>query len=235
MIRIMIVEDDPMVAEFNKRYLEQIEGFTLAAVCGTVEEAMETLEREKVHMVLLDIFMPGKNGLELLSYIRGQDLPIDVLVISAASDSNRIQKALRLGAVDYLIKPFEFERFHAALTAYRENLAAIKERPRFNQKELDQLIVHKEEKHRPGKLPKGVSVETLRIIWDTVLKMKAEAFSTDDIVLKSGISRVSVRKYLKFMTDIGVLNVKVHYGPVGRPFSEHRIAEKNIHLIQEYL
>jgi CitB family two-component system response regulator MalR len=77
----MIVEDDPMVAEFNKRYLEQIEGFTLAAVCGTVEEAMETLEREKVHMVLLDIFMPGKNGLELLSYIRGQDLPIDVLVI----------------------------------------------------------------------------------------------------------------------------------------------------------
>ncbi|WP_462409485.1 response regulator [Neobacillus sp. Marseille-QA0830] len=235
MIKVVIVEDDPMVAELNKRYLEQIDGFILTAICKTVEQAFETLKKEKVELLLLDIFMPGKNGLELLSSLRKQDLAVDVIVISAASDTERIQKALRLGAVDYLIKPFEFDRFNAALTAYRENLSFINEHNLLNQEELDQMILHKEENTLPEELPKGLSKETLRVIWNSVVEMKATPFSTDDIVLKSGISRVSVRKYLKFLNDIGVLEVQVHYGTVGRPYSEHRIIEKNTDFMQHYL
>jgi DNA-binding NarL/FixJ family response regulator len=61
-IKVLIVEDDPRVAEFNRRYLARTEGFELVAVAGTGDEALAILAREPVDLVLLDIFMPGKNG-----------------------------------------------------------------------------------------------------------------------------------------------------------------------------
>jgi two-component system, CitB family, response regulator MalR len=235
MIRVMIVEDDPMVAEFNKRYLEQIGGFKLEAVCFSVEQAMEELEKLTIDLLLLDIFMPGKNGLELLSSIRESEKKIDVVVISAASDIERIQKALRLGAVDYLIKPFEFERFRTALAAYQEKTAFIQNQQVLNQKELDQQILRKEEKRLPEELPKGLTTDTLTIIWNVILSIKTVPFSTEDIVSRTGISRVSVRKYLKFLKDIGVLDVKVIYGTIGRPVYQHEFNEANRTIMEQYL
>jgi CitB family two-component system response regulator MalR len=235
MIRVMIVEDDPMVAEFNKRYLEQIGGFELATVCFTVEQAMDELENQSVDLLLLDIFMPGKHGLDLLSYIRESEKKVDVIVISAASDIERIQKALRLGAVDYLIKPFEFERFSTALAAYQEKTAFIQNQHVLNQEELDQQILRKEEKRLPEELPKGLTIDTLKIIWTVIIDIKTAPFSTEDIVSRTGISRVSVRKYLKFLKDIGVLDVKVIYGTIGRPVYQHEFNEAKSNVIKQYL
>jgi len=59
MIKVLIVEDDPMVAKFNKYYLEQIEGFQLVAVASSAEAALKILEKEKIDLILLDIFIPG--------------------------------------------------------------------------------------------------------------------------------------------------------------------------------
>ncbi|MGM7723709.1 response regulator [Metabacillus sp. Hm71] len=235
MIRVMIVEDDPMVAEFNKRYLEQVGGFELASVCFSAEQAIYELEKERVDLLLLDIFMPGKHGLDLLSYIRESEKKIDVIVISAASDIDRIQKALRLGAVDYLIKPFEFERFREALAAYQEKAAFIQNQQVLNQAELDQQILRKEEKRLPEELPKGLTKDTLNIIWNVITSIKTGPFSTEDVVSRTGISRVSVRKYLKFLKDIGVLDVKVIYGTIGRPVYQHEYIEEKSNIIKQYL
>jgi CitB family two-component system response regulator MalR len=235
MIRVMIIEDDPMVAEFNKRYLEQIGGFELGAVCFSVEQAMEELEKKSVDLLLLDIFMAGKHGLDLLSYIRKSEKKVDVIVISAASDIERIQKALRLGAVDYLIKPFEFERFGAALAAYQEKTVFIQNQHVLNQEELDQQILRKEENRLPEELPKGLTKDTLKILWNVIMDIKKIPFSTEDIVCRTGISRVSVRKYLKFLKDIGVLDVKVIYGTIGRPVYQHELNEEKSNVIKQYL
>ncbi|MBZ5752480.1 MULTISPECIES: response regulator [Metabacillus] len=235
MIRVMIVEDDPMVAEFNKRYLEQVGGFELVTVCSSVDQAMGVLEEQRIDILLLDIFMPGENGLALLSYIRENEKEIDVIVISAASDIERIQKALRLGAVDYLIKPFEFERFNAALSAYREKAAFIQNQHVLNQEELDQQILRKEEKRLPEGLPKGLTQDTLKMIWNVITDIKTAPFSTEDVVSRTGISRVSVRKYLRFLKDIEVLDVKVVYGMVGRPVYQHEFNNAKGNVIKHYL
>ena len=121
MINVLIVEDDPMVAEFNKRYLNQVEGFKLKAVARSFEEAIEVLKTKDIQLILLDIFMPGLSGLELLSQIRKTDSEVDVIIVSAACDIQTIKKALKYGAVDYLIKPFEFERFNSALICLQKN------------------------------------------------------------------------------------------------------------------
>src|SRR5881392_588304 len=154
MIRVMIVEDDPMVAEFNKRYLEQVQGFALIAMAASVDEAIKIIEKVEIDLILLDIFMPGKQGLDLLTYLREKEKEIDAIIISAASDMERIKKALRYGAVDYLIKPFEFERFNRALVSYKDQSRLIQTQQLINQDVLDQQLLHREEKPIIEELPK---------------------------------------------------------------------------------
>ncbi|MFL6517578.1 MAG: response regulator [Bacillus sp. (in: firmicutes)] len=235
MIRVMIVEDDPMVAEFNKRYLEQVQGFRLAAMAASVDEAIKNIEKLEIDLILLDIFMPGKLGLELLTYLRENNKETDVIIISAASDMERIKRALRYGVVDYLIKPFEFERFSRALVAYKDQTKFIQAQHVINQDVLDHKILHREEKHLIEELPKGLTKDTLKQIWEAIQELKNAPFSTDDIVKAVGISRVSVRKYLNFLKEIEILDVKVIYGTVGRPVYQHEYNRMKEHLIKNFL
>ncbi|TKI25089.1 response regulator, partial [Bacillus mycoides] len=86
MIKVLIVEDDPMVAMLNKHYLEQVGGFELVHAVNSVKEAIEVIERSRVDFILLDIFMPEETGFELLMYIRNQEKEIDIMMISAVHD-----------------------------------------------------------------------------------------------------------------------------------------------------
>lgn len=235
MIRVMIVDDDPMVAEFNKRYLEQVPGFKLMAMAASVDEAIMKLEKLEIDLILLDIFMPGKLGLELLTYLRENEKETDVIIISAASDMERIKKALRYGAVDYLIKPFEFDRFSRALVDYKNQTKIIQTQHVINQDVLDQQILHREEKSLIEDLPKGLTKDTLKQIWKAIQELKNAPFSTEDVVKVVGISRVSVRKYLNFLKEIGILDVKVIYGTVGRPVYQHEYNQMKEHLIKAFL
>ncbi|MBV7509344.1 response regulator [Bacillus sp. sid0103] len=235
MISVMIVEDDPMVAEINKQYLAKIDGFRLAATVNSVSEAIRFLGKNDIQLILLDIFMPGKQGLELLAYLRKNDLEIDVIIISAASDLERIKKALRYGVVDYLIKPFEFERFNAALATYLEQTRFIDKQDSVSQQELDHLLLHREEAVVAEELPKGLTKDTLKQVWDAIHGLKDGPFSTDEVANVVGISRVSARKYLNFLKDLGILEVKVIYGTVGRPVYQHEYNKFKEHLIKNFL
>jgi two-component system, CitB family, response regulator MalR len=219
MIKVLIVEDDPMVAEFNKRYLKEMSGFHLSGIVHNVRDAREFLNKEQVNLILLDVYMPGATGLELLHFIREKEIAVDVILITAAADTEKIQTALRLGAVDYLIKPFEFERFSQALVQYKGKYAFFEKSQIFNQEELDERILHSEQ--RPSgeliiDLPKGLTSSTLQNIIDVIKSKEGSLFSTDDIAESTLISRVSVRKYLKYLTQLGVLEESLTYG-IGRP------------------
>jgi CitB family two-component system response regulator MalR len=235
MINVLIVEDDPMVAEINKQYLAKIAGFRLAGTVNSVAEAIRFLGKNVIQLILLDIFMPGKQGLELLAYLRKNNLEIDVIIISAASDLERIKRALRFGVVDYLIKPFEFERFNAALATYLEQTRFIDKKDSVSQQELDQLLLHRDEAVIVEELPKGLTKDTLKQVWEAIHQLKDGPFSTDEVANAIGISRVSARKYLNFLKDLGVLEVKVIYGTVGRPVYQHQYNKFKEHLIKNFL
>lgn len=230
----MIVEDDPMVAEFNKRYLELVEGFHLHAVASSANEAFQVLDKMDIDLILLDIFMPGMNGLDFLTKIRQVGKGVDVIVITAACDNHNIKKALRFGAVDYIIKPFEFERLNSALVAYKGLVDLMEEQEVLNQLELDQCVLYKEQP-ASAKLPKGVDRNTLNVIWRKIQDLKQSPFSTEEIANQIGVSRVSMRKYLEFLRQIGSLKLELIYGTVGRPIYKYRCIQPMNNFIQRYL
>lgn len=224
MIKVLIVEDDPMVAELNRRYLERVPGFLFCAIASTGNAALEILRTRNIDLVLLDIFMPGINGLELLSKIRAQSYRVDVIVVSAARDNESIQIALRNGAVDYLIKPFEFERLQAALLMLKKRVQLIKEHSYVSQSELDR-DVFLGSSHSSDELPKGLDRNTVKRVWDKILETEGE-FTSEEMAKNVGISSVSIRKYLKHFENSELLRTKILYGSVGRPVYKYCCTRK---------
>lgn len=224
MIKVLIVEDDPMVAELNRGYLDEVEGFTLVGIAKNGAEALTFLGNNEIDLILLDIFMPNIDGMELLRRIRSFGHRIDVIMVTAARNSASIQDALRQGVVDYLVKPFSFERLYASLMAYKNRRQVITESAVLNQSEIDHRILAKSNLST-RELPKGLDSDTLSLVLEHI-KQCPEAFTTEEMAGHVGISRVSMRKYLDFLKDTGVLERKLVYRSVGRPVSMYRYKNK---------
>jgi CitB family two-component system response regulator MalR len=155
-------------------------------------------------------------------------------MISAASDRTRVLTALRLGVFDYIIKPFEFERFSLALNNFKQRYSMInKETAIIKQTELDGSLLNRS-KLITGKIPKGLEKTTLYNVWQEVVKIDGN-FTTEEISNKVGISRVSIRKYLDFLKSIHVLHLELNRGCVGRPVYKYKCINKNVSLINSYI
>lgn len=220
MIKVLIVEDDPMVAELNHRYIDRIAGFVFCGIAANGDEALTVLKEKQIDLVLLDIFMPNMNGLELLAKIRQQNYSVDVIVVSAARDNQSIKSALRHGAVDYLIKPFEFERLQTALVAFKKRLQLINKPLNISQSDLDQQIFSGISQVNV-ELPKGLDRNTIKRVWDQILETEGE-FTAETMAISVGLSPVSIRKYLKHFQNMKLLSTEVTYGAVGRPVYRYR-------------
>lgn len=214
MIRVLIVEDDPMVAELNKGYLNQMEGFQWIGTISDGLKALDFLTKNQVDLILLDVFMPQMNGMELLEKIRSDRRSIDIIMITAARSSEDIQNMLRQGVVDYVIKPFEFQRFQSALISYRERVRILSQSTPLDQSALDKkILIH--EKNVPGP-PKGIEPHTLRRIKDIINERK-EPFSLQELSPIVGLSRISLKKYLDHLKEEGMILSTLTYRSVGRP------------------
>ncbi|ANQ65498.1 response regulator [Staphylococcus equorum] len=236
MLNILIVEDDPMVAQINQQFIKKIDDQTSVDITSNVKEAIKHIENKEIDLLLLDIYMPEENGLTFLKYIREQGYKIDAILITAATDVEDIQTAFRYGAVDYLIKPFDFERFQQSLLRYKKGLTFFNKTSSINQTDIDAEFLNKEIVDRDSelKLPKGVTEATLQVIIDKMKYFEENEFSTDDISKRVNISRVSVRKYLKFLTDIEVLEESLNYG-IGRPINFYKVKKDNLQYLKGYI
>lgn len=221
MISVLIVEDDPMVAEINKTFLEKIADCHLVGIAKNATECLHILNTASVDLLLLDIYMPNKTGLELLKEIRQNNMATDIIMISAATDAKSINEALRYGVSDYIIKPFSFERFQEALERYGKRSQILNSNT-LSQQDLDALIASK--KNTPAAvrpvLPKGIDAQTLQQIL-FALETIDVYFHANELATKLNISRVSIKKYLDYLYEIQVLDKKYTYGTKGRPLNNY--------------
>lgn len=236
MIHVLIVEDDPMVAEVARSYLQDISGFHLTATANDVEQAKKALNQHpEIKLILLDVYMPGEQGLVLLPYLREQKIEADVILMTAASDKYSIQQALRYGAIDYILKPYQFARFQEALLSYKNQQSFWNETESVSQAQIDQTFFQKQQKKTVKQdLPKGLTRETLQDVWTAIQHVSQGSFSTEDVALHAHISRVSVKKYLSFLSELEVLEIQPTYGSIGRPIHIYKLIHENKWRIAQY-
>ncbi|MBX7273375.1 MULTISPECIES: response regulator [Stutzerimonas stutzeri subgroup] len=228
-MRVLIVEDDPMVMRLNVDYLARLEGVELVGQCESVPAALELLEREAVDLLLLDVYLRNRSGLEVLRHLRAQDRNTDAVLITAASEIETVRAAQRLGARDYLVKPFSFERFRDAVEACRRAREALSRLPdQLGQGDIDRLFSQAPatDLRRPGDLPKGLTPASLAQVALAILALDEDGFTSETLLPATGMSRVSVRKYLKHLSDAQLLEESFHYGQIGRPSFRYRCLDR---------
>jgi two-component system CitB family response regulator len=218
----MIVEDDPMVREINSKFLKRVEGFTLYKAVSNLEDAKKYIALKEPNLILLDVYLPKENGLDFLKWIRGQEIDIDIILITADKSIERIQDAFRYGVVDYLIKPFNFERFKESLVQFKNRYYKFKKNDEIEQKDLDKLIGSSNASQVEDEFAKGLNKYTYRAIWDEVERSNYEDVTAEELAEKLGIARVTVRRYLEYMEKEGKVEKLIEYGKVGRPQYKYR-------------
>lgn len=213
MIKVLVVDDDFMVAKVNAGFVSQVPGFTVIGATHTGAAALEAVRAYAPDLVLLDIYLPDMSGLELLQKLRELDPELDVLIISAAREVDTVRKALRGGIVHYLMKPFSAADLRERLVHYQNTyhpLSQVSETA--DQQDIDKIFGFSVPDKR---LPKGFSSETLEKVVE-ILKAADANISAAEAAELLGTSRVSARRYLEYLNEQGKVEIDLRYG-IGRP------------------
>ncbi|MBB6451306.1 response regulator of citrate/malate metabolism [Geomicrobium halophilum] len=226
MIKVGAVEDEPLVVKFHKIYLEKMAGFSWAGSAATLHEGMKLVKESHMDVLLLDVYLQGENGLDLLRYIREQDLAIDVVLITSANDRESVQVGHRFGAVDYLIKPFTYERFQEAMLMFKNRQPS--EHSAYCQEDIDRLFHARNPRSvEVPPFPKGITKETAIRVLDAFENQK-EWLTAAVLSEITSISHVSLRKYLRFFVENSWIDKDVIYQPSGRPLQQYRLTAQGM-------
>ncbi|AHN22500.1 response regulator [Lysinibacillus sphaericus] len=225
-INVLLIEDDPMVREVNRQFIEKVAGFEVIGQASNGVEGIEQICSLQPDLVFMDIFMPEQDGLTSLRKIRELKIPVDVITVTAANDMETVKQVLHLGVFDYIMKPFSFERVQGTLENYKRFKQQMQTEREFTQGELDQLFhYHNEQEKRElaneekseKTLPKGFNRATLEKVVHYL--QSVDGASAEDVASGVGIARVTARRYLDYLEKQQEITMDVHYGGIGRPIN----------------
>jgi response regulator of citrate/malate metabolism len=219
MIRTLVVEDDPVVAEVNSSHVKRVAGFVVVSVARSGGEAVATAQNQPVDLVLLDFYLPDMSGLDVCHALRAaRPPPVDIIAVTAARDADTVRAAIAHGVVQYLIKPYSFASFREKLQRYAAYHHRLPSGQITDQPEIDQAM-NTLRGSTTAALPKGLSLTTYELVVG-VLRDADEPITATEIARTTGLSRVSARRYLDHLHHQGLAVLTVRYGTTGRP--EHR-------------
>lgn len=220
MIKVLVVDDDFRLVNIHRGFVERTPGFEAVACARSGEETLAAITEHRPDLVLLDLYLPDVFGLDLLRRMRAEGHECDVMIISAAREAEAVRAAVRLGVVSYLLKPFSFDDFSERLEQYANRRAGLASAAVHDQADVDRAF------ERPtgasvSLLPKGLSSETAKLV-ETALREAASTLSAAECAERTGISRVSARRYLEQLAETGRAEVALKYAGRGRPERRYR-------------
>jgi response regulator of citrate/malate metabolism len=227
-IQVMIIEDDVIAAKIYEQFAHKLTDFRIVATASNGQQALELLEVFMPDLILLDVFLPDISGIEIMWTIRHMHRNIDVILITAANDTETVSEAIRGGAFGYIIKPILIDKFSATLEQYATKRNQLHHQQIMDQHEVDQFFRPSERSMGNNQistegnvLPKGIDKLTLRLVRDKI-KATRDPVSADELAEIAGMSHSTVRRYLEYMVSIHEVNVDIIYGTVGRPERKYR-------------
>lgn len=219
MYSVIIVEDDPMVASINRQYVELEPSFSVKQSFKSGQDALSWLSREEADLIILDYYMPLMTGKEFIDRLHSMGKAPSVIMVTSASDSAIVQELLSRGVLDYLVKPFERSRFRQALSRFAQTRSCLDGSPELNQAEIDRLLSHMQPSSPSfqTELAKGLSETTLNLIRNFLQNRPGEFFSSEQIAEQVCLSRITIRRYVNYMLEMGEIISSVDYQTGGRP------------------
>ncbi|MCC8180546.1 MAG: response regulator [Planctomycetes bacterium] len=221
MIQVLVVEDDIVIMNVTCKYIKAVKDFEVAGRAFNGEEAKQFLAGGDIDLIILDIYMPRVTGIDFLSALRANNDLTDVIFVPASNDTEMINRAVKLGIVDYLIKPFSRERFNSALEHYRNLRAVMLDKEFLTQEQLDSTL---NPSHQLGAEPllKGMHPKTLESIRAYIAKSAGATITQQEIADRLGLSKVTVRRYMEYLVSKNEVAMEMEYGAVGRPAYTYR-------------
>ncbi len=217
-LKVLIVEDDPKIAEIHRHFTEKVANFNVCGIANSLDDAEKMSELLEPDLILLDLYFPEGLGTDILWKIRARHQATDVILITAAKELETLQGAIRGGVFDYILKPVMFPRFKEALERFKEYRERITKGATLDQDEIDRLL-HPYKDSNPGEpdYPKGIDPLTLKKIYAVFKQEHPDGFSAEEVGQQIGASRTTARRYLEFLTVQQRLTAELIYGAVGRP------------------
>lgn len=217
-LRVLIVDDDEVVAHLHEAFLASLDGFVVCATASTGPEAVAAIRTTAPDIVLLDMHLPGFSGLEVLRVVRADPgRRFEVVAVTAARDVDTVREARRAGVRHYLAKPFSSDDLRRRLADLRDEFAVARPST-LAQSQIDEVMASR---NWTGNLPKGLSVETLEAIREALEKLPGA--SAAEIGDHAGLSRVSARRYLEHLANGGAATRALDYATAGRPTTRYRL------------
>jgi len=226
-ITVLIVEDEPLIADAHQTYLSRIQGFSVAAVAHTARDAMRAASEAAasdapIDLVLLDIGLPDANGIALASALSGLRPAPDIITITSERDLEMVRAAVGHGALAYLLKPFTFAAFRDRLERYQRYRDALPSGiDAASQAEVDralaELRVGSDRSAAPKGAAPGTNDEIARAIRDS-----DDGMTADEVAKRIGVSRVTAWRYLERLADEGTVGRNTDYGKAGRPKTRYQ-------------
>jgi len=218
-IQVLIVDDDPTVAELHRKFVSILDGFEVIAVAKTGKEALSFIEILNIDLILLDIFMPEIDGFGILHKVREINDDIDVIMVTAGQEGELINEAVRLGVFDYLLKPFDFNRFKSTMFSFQHHYQNMRKNIKgsLSQTEIDNLL---HPNQVIGKLPKGIQSQTLELI-SKILQESNNPLSAEELANYTELSRVTIMRYIRYLISIGKVVEQLYYQEIGRPVNKY--------------
>ena len=217
MLEVLIVEDEPILAELNAEFIQRDTKVEVIGIAATLEEAKVMVEKLKPTLILLDNYLPDGKGIELFEYIINNNLDCYVIFITAASDMDTCSKAIRFGAFDYLIKPVSYQRLKHSLERFELFLYRQSLQKHVNQRRIDELFnLQTKDFVDINRHSKGIEEITLQKVKDLFMQTN-QPQTVDQIVEKANISKTTARRYLEYCVQTKLLTVELNHGKIGRP------------------
>jgi len=229
MYKVIIIEDDPMVASINKQYVELTPSFQVEGIFKSGIPALQYLKNSDVDLIILDYYTPLMNGDEFIDQLHAAGKIPSIIMVTSANDAETVHKLISRGVIDYLVKPFEYERFKAALKRFAIRQGELETSVSdLRQNQIDRFFSGTDTSAKEAPLTKGLNRQTLSMIRTFLIENPDSVWSSEQISEQIHLSRITARRYLNYLVEIGELVSTIDYQTGGRPSIKYRYVKNQV-------